>query len=152
MELLVNNTITVAWQLSVTPSHERSWSVLQLRRLFGQLSMMTALHGTARLQWSYRCHIFPSINHPTGLCPFPRLPGWLGPMPNTITALAEASRQAAAKAQELIQGNTAPGLNGNTHRAGGSSGRGNTNTNKKVRKDGGKGRKGGDAKGKGKCR
>jgi hypothetical protein len=149
---LVNNTITVAWQLSVTPPTNDHGAWLQLRRLFRRLSVMTALHGTARLQRSYRCHICPSINHPTGLCPFPRLPGWLGPTPNTITALAEASRQAAAKAQELIRGNTAPGPNGNAHRAGGSGGHGNANTNKKVRKDGGKGRKGGDAKGKGKRR
>ncbi|KAJ7833712.1 hypothetical protein B0H14DRAFT_3462528 [Mycena olivaceomarginata] len=94
----------------------------------------------------------PSINHPTGLCPFPRLPGWLGPTPDTITALAEASCQAAAKAQELIRGNTAPGLS-SAHCAGGSGSHGNTNTNnKKACKDGGKGRKGGDAKGKGKHR
>ncbi|KAJ7765810.1 hypothetical protein B0H14DRAFT_3510148 [Mycena olivaceomarginata] len=153
MELLVNNTVTVAWQLSVTPPTNDHGAWLQLRRLFGRLSVMTALHGTARLQRSYRCHICPSINHPTGLCPFPRLPGWLGPTPDTITALAEASRQAATRAQELIRGNTAPGPNSNAHRAGGSGGRGNANANnKKVQKDGGKGRKGGDAKGKGKRR
>jgi hypothetical protein len=153
MELLVNNTITVAWQLRVTPPTNDHGAWLQLRRLFGRLSVMTALHGTARLQRSYRCHICPSINHPTGLCPFPRLPGWLGPTPDTITALAEASRQAAAKAQELIRGNTAPGPSGSAHRAGGSGGRGNANTNdKKGRKDGGKGKKGGDAKGKGRRR
>ncbi|KAJ7793970.1 hypothetical protein B0H14DRAFT_3558534 [Mycena olivaceomarginata] len=112
MELLVNNTITVAWQLSVTPPMNDHGAWLQLCRLFGRLSIMTALHGTARLQRSYRCNICPSINHPTGLCPFPRLPGWLGPTPATITALAEASRQAAARAEELIWGNITPGLNG----------------------------------------
>ncbi|KAJ7840807.1 hypothetical protein B0H14DRAFT_3695225 [Mycena olivaceomarginata] len=150
MELLINNTITVAWQLSVTPPTNDHGAWLQLRRLFGRLSVMTALHGTARLQRSYQCYICPSINHPTSLCPFPRLPGWLGPTLDTITALADASRQAAAKAQELIRGNTAPGPS-SAHCAGGSGGRGNTNTNnKKARKDGGKGRKGGDAKGKGK--
>ncbi|KAJ7808177.1 hypothetical protein B0H14DRAFT_3482576 [Mycena olivaceomarginata] len=122
MELLVNNTITVACS-SVSPppqtTTERATSALLL-------------------------------NHPTGLCPFPRLPGWLGPTPHTITALAEASRQAAAKAQELIRGNAAPGPSGSAHRAGGSGGRGNANTkDKKGRKDGGNGKKGGDAKGKG---
>jgi hypothetical protein len=153
MELLVNNTVTVAWQLGVTPPTNDHGAWIQLRRLFGCLSVMTALHRTARLQRSYRCHICPSINHPTGLCPFPCLPGWLGPTPDTITALAEASRQAAARAQELIRGNAAPGPNSNAHRAGGSGGHGNANANnKKVRKDGGKGRKGGDAKGKGKRR
>ncbi|KAJ7698513.1 hypothetical protein B0H14DRAFT_3528835 [Mycena olivaceomarginata] len=117
MELLVNNTITVAWQLRVTPPHKRPRSVAPTPP-----PLRTTL-------------------------------GWLGPTPHTITALAEASRQAAAKAQELIRGNAAPGPSGSAHRAGGSGGRGNANTkDKKGRKDGGNGKKGGDAKGKGRRR
>ncbi|KAJ7792581.1 hypothetical protein B0H14DRAFT_3499063 [Mycena olivaceomarginata] len=131
-----NNTVTVAWQLNVTPPTNDHEAWLQLRRL-GHTDASSAHLSTT----------------PTGLCPFPRLPGWLGPTPDTITALTEASRQAAAKAQELIRGNTAPGPNNSAHRAGGSGGRGNTSANnKKTRKDGGKAKKGGDAKGKGKRR
>ncbi|KAF8179514.1 hypothetical protein K438DRAFT_2176932 [Mycena galopus ATCC 62051] len=149
LELVVNNTNTVAWQLYVTPPTDDHATWLHLRRLFRRLSVMTALHGTARLQRSYRCHICPSINHPTGLCPFPRLPGWLGPTPETITALAEASRQAAAKAQEHIRGNAAAGSSNTAQRTSANRGRGPANANNKARKDGGKGRKGGTPRGRG---
>ncbi|KAF8186168.1 hypothetical protein K438DRAFT_1973538 [Mycena galopus ATCC 62051] len=152
MELLVSNTNTVAWHLYVTSPTDDHNAWTQLRRLFGRLSVMTALHGTARLQRSYRCRICPSINHPTGLCPFPRLPGWLGPTPDTITALEEVSCQAAAKAQEHIRGYAAAGSNNATPRANANHSQGPPNANKKGRKDGAKGKKGGDAKGKGKHR
>ncbi|KAJ7339890.1 hypothetical protein DFH08DRAFT_812267 [Mycena albidolilacea] len=87
-----------------------SWS--QLRRLFGKLQIMTALYGTARLQRAFKCHICPSIDHPTPLCPLPDLPGWLGPTPATIAALEDASRAAASKAQEQMRLNTADGAGG----------------------------------------
>ncbi|KAJ7808098.1 hypothetical protein B0H13DRAFT_2152420, partial [Mycena leptocephala] len=79
--LIVNSTNTVAWRLYVEPptTVREHWS--RLRRLFGKLQIMTALHGTARLQRAFRCHICPSIDHPTALCPLPNLPGWLGPTP-----------------------------------------------------------------------
>jgi hypothetical protein len=72
IELLVSNTVTVAWQLHVTPPTNDHDAWLNLRHLFGRLYVMTALHGSARMQRSYRCRICPSINHPTGLCPLPR--------------------------------------------------------------------------------
>ncbi|KAJ7654211.1 hypothetical protein B0H14DRAFT_3540828 [Mycena olivaceomarginata] len=70
MELLVNNTITVAWQLSVTPPTNDHGAWLQLRRLFGRLSVMTASTGQ-RLQRSYRCHI---ARPPTTLLAFAHSP------------------------------------------------------------------------------
>ncbi|KAJ7847155.1 hypothetical protein B0H14DRAFT_3454003 [Mycena olivaceomarginata] len=92
IELLVNNTTTVAWHLHVTPPTNDNGAWLQLQRLFGRLCVMTALHGTACLQRSYHCRICPSITHPTGLCPLPRLPRWLGPTPATIAALEDADK------------------------------------------------------------
>ncbi|KAJ7653866.1 hypothetical protein B0H17DRAFT_1214524 [Mycena rosella] len=146
--LRVNDTNTVAWRLYVDPStNDRNfWG--QCRRLFGKLQIMTALYGTARLQRAFRCHICPSTDHPTPLCPLPNTPGWLGPTPATITALEEASRAAAAKAQEQMRdtfataGGSGPG-SGNGRAQGGPG--------KKPRGDG-KGKKGGDYKGKGKRR
>ncbi|KAJ6483347.1 hypothetical protein C8R45DRAFT_931958 [Mycena sanguinolenta] len=151
IELTVNGTTTIAWQLYVTPPTNDRTVWAQLCRLFGRLNVMTALHGTARLQRGYRCRICPSIAHPTGLCPFPNIPGWLGPTPATIAALEDASRQAAAKAQELIRSASSAGPgNTNTQRPAPGRNQGPANGNK-PRKDG-KGKKGGDAKGKGKRR
>ncbi|KAJ7856065.1 hypothetical protein B0H14DRAFT_2579017 [Mycena olivaceomarginata] len=152
IELLVSNTVTVAWQLHVTPPTNDHDTWLNLRRLFGRLYVMTALHSSARMQRSYRRRICPSINHPTGLCPLPRLPGWLGPTPATIAALKEASRQAAAKAQEPVRGNTTAGPSNPAPRGNAARNQGPAGTNKKARKPDGKGKKGGDPKGKGKCR
>lgn len=146
--LIVNDTNTVAWRLHVTPptNDREAWS--QLRRLFGKLQIMTALYGTARLQRAFRCRICPSIDHPTPLCPLPGLPGWLGPTPATIAALEDASRAAAAKAQEQMRTNTF-GAGGSNARS--SNGRGQGPPDAKARRDG-KGKKGGDFKGKGKRR
>ncbi|KAJ6505420.1 hypothetical protein C8R45DRAFT_1091150 [Mycena sanguinolenta] len=146
--LTINDTEVVTWQLHVTsPTHEHVvWS--QIVRLFGCLNIMTALHGTARLQRGYR--ICPSIAHPTGLCPFPNLPGWISPKPSTIATLEEASRQAAMKAQAAMRGtSTTTAGPSNSHPTPGRN-QGPMNGGK-PRKDG-KGKKGVDTKGKGKRR
>ncbi|KAJ7789702.1 hypothetical protein B0H14DRAFT_3502700 [Mycena olivaceomarginata] len=134
--------------MSPPPTNNReSWS--QLRRLFGKLQIMTALYGTARLQRAFRCRIYPSIDHPTPLCPFPDLPDWLGPTPTTIAALEDASCAAAAKAQDLMCLNTSAGEGGSSARSG--TGRGQGPPDAKARR-GGKRKRGGDFKGRGKRR
>jgi hypothetical protein len=149
--LVVNNTNTVAWQLHVTPptSSCDHWS--QLCRLFGKLHIMTALFGMAHLQRALRCRICPSVDHPTPLCPLPSLSGWLGPTPTTITALEDASRAAASKAQNQMCPNPPAGTGGSNTRPGNDNGCGQGQSDTKPCKDG-KGKKGGDFKGKGKRR
>ncbi|KAJ7819711.1 hypothetical protein B0H14DRAFT_2600460 [Mycena olivaceomarginata] len=150
--LKVSDTTTIAWQLHVTPPTNDHDAWLQLRRLFGRLYVMTALHGSAKMQHSFKCRICPSTSHPTGLCPFPNLPGWLGPTTQTIAALDDISRQAATKAQEFLRGGAAAGPNTAAPRTTANRGQGTTAANKKPHKGGAKGKKGGDAKGKGKRR
>ncbi|KAJ7348665.1 hypothetical protein DFH08DRAFT_1000645 [Mycena albidolilacea] len=147
--LLVNDTNTVTWRLHVTPptNDRKSWS--QLHRLFGWLQIMTALYGTAQLQWAFRCRICPSIDHPTTLCPLPNLPGWLSPTPATIAVLEDASRTAAAKAQQQMRINTSAGEGGSNTRS--ATGRGQGPPDTKAHR-GGKGKRGGDFKGRGKHR
>ncbi|KAJ7452868.1 hypothetical protein FB451DRAFT_1373978 [Mycena latifolia] len=147
--LLVNGTNTVAWRLHVDPPTNVRDSWAQLRRLFGKLQIMTALYGMARLQRAFRCRICPSIDHPTPLCPLPSIPGWLGPTPDTIAALEDASRAAAAKAQEQMRLNAFS--SGGDSGPSTGNGRGQGPSNKKPR-GGGKGKKGSDYKGKGKRR
>ncbi|KAJ7703628.1 hypothetical protein B0H17DRAFT_1194133 [Mycena rosella] len=119
----------------------------QLRRLCGKLQIMTALHSTARLQCAFRCHICPSINHPTPLCLLPDTPGWLGSTLATIAALEDLSHAAAAKAQEQMCLNTFATAGGSNSGVG--KGRGQGGPNKKPHGDG-KGKKGNNFKGKGK--
>ncbi|KAJ7082771.1 hypothetical protein C8R44DRAFT_894685 [Mycena epipterygia] len=145
--LIINDTNTVSWRVHVTPStnNRDHWS--QLRRLFGKIRIMTTRYGMARLQRTFRCHICPSIDHPTPLCPLPGLLGWLGPTPTTIAALEDTSRAAAAKAQDQMRLDTFAGAGSSNGRSG--NGRSQGPSNKKPHKDG-KGKK--DFKGKGKHR
>jgi hypothetical protein len=147
IDLVVNDTNTVAWCLYVDPptNNREAWGLL--RRLFGKIQVMTALHGTARLQRAFRCKICPAVNHPTPLCPLHRLTGWLGPTPATITALEDASRAAAVKAQEHLRLSSLPNAGGSNPRPG--NGRGQGPSNARPRGDG-KGKRGGGFKGKGK--
>ncbi|KAJ6541148.1 hypothetical protein DFH09DRAFT_1282755 [Mycena vulgaris] len=99
-------------------------------------------------QRAFRCRICPAIDHPTPLCPLPSLTSWLGPTPATIAALEEASRAAAAKTQEQIRTNNF-GAGSSNPRSRNVRGQGAADS--KPRKDG-KGKRGGDFKGKGKRR
>jgi hypothetical protein len=139
--LIDNDITTIDWRLHVNPptTNREFWA--QLRRLFGRLQIWNASWGVARLRRAFHCRICPSIDHPTPLCPLPDVPGWLGPTPATITALEEAGRAAAAKAQERTA--FTPAARPNT-------GNGRNQGNKKPFD--GKGKKGGDYKGKGKRR
>ncbi|KAJ7819888.1 hypothetical protein B0H13DRAFT_2378121 [Mycena leptocephala] len=147
IDLVVNDTITVTWCLYVDPltNNHEAWGLLH--RLFGKIQVMTALHRTARLQRAFRCKICPAVNHPTPLCPLHRLPGWLGPTPATITALEDASRAAAVKAQEHLRLGSLPNVGGSNLRPG--NGRGQGPSNARPRGDG-KGKRGGGFRGKGK--
>ncbi|KAJ7878235.1 hypothetical protein B0H13DRAFT_2545678 [Mycena leptocephala] len=147
IDLLVQDTRTVAWRLHVDPptTDRTEWG--QFRRLFGKLQVLT-LHGTARLQRPFRCHICPSVDHPTPLCLFPYTPGWLGPTHATIAAVLDTSRAAAAKAQEMMR---PANLDVGASNFRGSNGRGRGGPGPKARHGGG-GKKGGDPKGKGRQR
>jgi hypothetical protein len=147
--LIVNDTNTVTWRLFVEPptAVREHWS--HLCRLFGKLKIMTVLHGTARLQHAFRCHICPAIDHPTVLCPLLGLPGWLGATPATIAGLEDASRAAAAKAQEQMRLNTSASAGSSHSRPGQGRNQGNSDNNPRHDR---KGKKGGAYKGKGKRR
>jgi hypothetical protein len=147
IDLLVQDTHTVAWRLHVDPptTDRAEWG--QFRCLFGKLQILT-LHGTARLQRPFRCQICPSVDHPTPLCPFPHTPGWLGPTHATIAAVLDAGRAAAAKAQEMMR---PANFDAGTSNSRGGNGRGRGGPGPKARCGGG-GRKGGDPKGKGRQR
>ncbi|KAJ6630376.1 hypothetical protein B0H10DRAFT_2208040 [Mycena sp. CBHHK59/15] len=145
--LLVNDTNTVSWHLYVNPPTRDRDEWGQLRRLFGRLQVMTARYGTARLQHPFCCRICPGIDHPTLLCPFPSVPGWLGLTPATIAALEDAGHAAAARAQELMHTNDFD-AGPSSSRAGNGCGCG---ANSRARGNG-RGKRGRDPKGKGKRR
>ncbi|KAJ7887039.1 hypothetical protein B0H14DRAFT_3430885 [Mycena olivaceomarginata] len=124
--LIINDTNTIVWRLYVTPPYQQP---------------------TAQLQHAFKCRICPVIDHPTPLCPLPDLPGWLGPTHTTIAALEDVSRAVASKAQEQMRLNTNDGAG--SSKACSGAGRGQGPFDRKARR-GGKGKRGGDFKGRGK--
>ncbi|KAJ6632293.1 hypothetical protein B0H10DRAFT_2206668 [Mycena sp. CBHHK59/15] len=76
IELIVQDTKTVAWRLHVDPptTNREEWG--RFRRLFGKFQVLTLY----------------VVDHPTPLCPFPSTPGWLGPTLATIATLEDVSR------------------------------------------------------------
>ncbi|KAJ7787389.1 hypothetical protein B0H14DRAFT_3505576 [Mycena olivaceomarginata] len=130
IELLVNNTTTVAWHLHVTPPTNDNGAWLQLRVRTTAASAPPSLTPPACV---------PSHASPDGSAP------------TTITALEDANCQAATRAQDHIRGNAEAGSSA-TPRAGANRGPGTATAAKKPRKDLSKTKKGGDPKGKGKCR
>jgi hypothetical protein len=110
---------------------------------------MMALHGSAKMQHSFKCRICPSTSHPTGLCPFAILPGWLGPTAQTIATLDEVSRQAATKAQELFRNGATAGSSSTAPHTTANHGQNNANANKKPCQGDTKGKKAGMPRAKG---
>ncbi|KAJ7716239.1 hypothetical protein B0H14DRAFT_2643892 [Mycena olivaceomarginata] len=66
----------------------------ELLGLFRLLVIDTPFHGQGRIYpRPLHCNICLSIDHPTNLCLLPSIPGWLGPTPETIGALLDATRE-----------------------------------------------------------
>ncbi|KAA1466711.1 hypothetical protein DENSPDRAFT_876749 [Dentipellis sp. KUC8613] len=56
------------------------------RHFMRQLRYTTNFHGTGTCRGILSCSLCHAITHPRGLCPFPELPGWEGPLRRVITA------------------------------------------------------------------
>ncbi|KAJ7088084.1 hypothetical protein C8R44DRAFT_892884 [Mycena epipterygia] len=67
-----------------------------LHTLIADLRISTIFNGEGRIYRPLLCHICQAIDHPTNLCLFPHLPGWMGPTPETIGALEAASHEVLA--------------------------------------------------------
>ncbi|KAJ7078706.1 hypothetical protein B0H15DRAFT_804726 [Mycena belliarum] len=84
----------IAWNVYARPPTEDEEVFANLRSLVAALVINTSFSGEGRIYRALSCHICRAIDHPTNLCPYPNLPGWNGPTPETIGALEEASRAA----------------------------------------------------------
>ncbi|KAI6155638.1 hypothetical protein BKA82DRAFT_4080973 [Pisolithus tinctorius] len=60
------------------------------RCLIRNLRFRSEDHGMGAVRFGekqFRCMGCKSLDHPTGLCPFPAIPGWLGPKPQLVASL-----------------------------------------------------------------
>lgn len=81
---VLGSTITV-WNIYCSPPpipHHIYQGWLNIVRALNP-SDYDAGRGSFRSERQFLCAGCRSVNHPTGLCPFPLIEGWLGPAPNT---------------------------------------------------------------------
>ncbi|KAJ7901053.1 hypothetical protein B0H14DRAFT_2555844 [Mycena olivaceomarginata] len=84
----------VAWNVYIKSPTNDEESFNTLHGLFQRLIIDTPFHGQGRIYTRpLHCNICLSVDHPTNLCLLPSIPGWLGPTPETIGALLDATRE-----------------------------------------------------------
>lgn len=76
-------TTKTIWNVYTTSPTAVPWLHLQWCNTISVLSFKTHFYGTEVAHDNYVCQGYKSINHPTGLCPFSAIPGWLSPLPMT---------------------------------------------------------------------
>ncbi|KAJ6458209.1 hypothetical protein C8R45DRAFT_1031973, partial [Mycena sanguinolenta] len=86
-------TVRVAWRVFMAVTTHRIPSFNAIRNAFASLSFITTWNNTGRVRADMACRICPSIDHPTGLCPFPLVPGWMGYTPTTLPPPATPTEQ-----------------------------------------------------------
>ncbi|KAJ7429922.1 hypothetical protein B0H11DRAFT_2264661 [Mycena galericulata] len=96
LELRSTNGTFTAWNVYVTPHTDNEDVFEELRGIVSRLVVNTPFNGQAHIYRALFCHICHGTDHPTNLCPYPYYPGWMGPTPETIGALEDASRDAIA--------------------------------------------------------
>ncbi|KAJ7573791.1 hypothetical protein C8J56DRAFT_1065712 [Mycena floridula] len=66
---------------------------MELHRIVTRLRFRTIMIGEGRaIPSPFLCHICRGMDHPTGLCPFPTIPGWLGPTHESAVASSLGNR------------------------------------------------------------
>jgi hypothetical protein len=68
------------WNVYATPPTQIPTLHAQWRELIQPLTFQTTLFGKGVVRKQhFNCYACKSIDHPAGLCPFPKIPGWLAP-------------------------------------------------------------------------
>ncbi|KIM71722.1 hypothetical protein PILCRDRAFT_750177 [Piloderma croceum F 1598] len=123
IEVKTKGSGTVTWinlYLDFPTESDDDWSLLVDAVLKTKLEH--SLLGAGIYDRGWTCHVCHGADHPTGLCPFPNVPGWFQPIP--ITPVVEYRAK----------------LNSNNARGGGHRGRGGARGNNARGNKGSRGR------------
>ncbi|KAJ7688895.1 hypothetical protein B0H16DRAFT_1860400 [Mycena metata] len=89
----------VAWRVYSVISTNNPDHVRLQRLAFRETRVVTSYSFRGVVRADMSCGVCRSIDHPSPLCPFPRIHGWMGPSAETMAATAQAARAAAAAAR-----------------------------------------------------
>ncbi|KAJ7797044.1 hypothetical protein B0H14DRAFT_3549280 [Mycena olivaceomarginata] len=73
--------VRVAWHVFMMVTTHNITFYNSIRAAFAGIEFITTWNNTGHVRADMGCRICLSIDHPTGLCPFPLVPGWMGPTP-----------------------------------------------------------------------
>ncbi|KAJ7457219.1 hypothetical protein B0H11DRAFT_1925158 [Mycena galericulata] len=92
-------TARAAWRVyGLVPTADAT-HLATLRECFRRIEFPTGFSYRGTVHPGLNCSLCPSIDHPTGLCPFPDTPGWMGITRDEAKALEQAAAAAAAPAR-----------------------------------------------------
>ncbi|KAJ7711610.1 hypothetical protein B0H16DRAFT_1816528 [Mycena metata] len=74
----------VVWRVFMMVTTHNMVYYNAIRAAFRQVAFVTAFNNTGRVRDDLSCRICRSIDHPTQLCPFPDVPGYVGPTAATL--------------------------------------------------------------------
>ncbi|KAJ7020567.1 hypothetical protein C8F04DRAFT_1196479 [Mycena alexandri] len=74
----------VVWRVFMMVTTRNMVFYNAIRAAFRQVVFVTAFNNTGRVRDDLSCRICRSIDHPTQLCPFPDVPGYVGPTAATL--------------------------------------------------------------------
>ncbi|KAJ7688792.1 hypothetical protein B0H16DRAFT_1753004 [Mycena metata] len=92
IELLSPRGPRVVWRVYMMVTANDPVAYNAIRAAFTPILFVTAFNNTGRVRADMFCRICKSIDHPTPLCPFPDVPGWMGPTPASLAAAPIATR------------------------------------------------------------
>ncbi|KAF8177949.1 hypothetical protein K438DRAFT_1284342 [Mycena galopus ATCC 62051] len=85
------------WRVFMAPTTENVKFHDAIRAAFTEISFATTWNNTGEVRADMECRVCPSIDHPSGLCPFPLVPGWMGVTHTTLPPLATTSQPTNAR-------------------------------------------------------
>ncbi|KAJ7220948.1 hypothetical protein C8J57DRAFT_1254145 [Mycena rebaudengoi] len=86
LELLSPRGCRVVWQVYMMVTMTNAERHCAIRTAFSQVTFGTDFNNAGHVRADMRCRGCFSIDHPTPICPFPLIPGWMGYTATTLTA------------------------------------------------------------------
>ncbi|KAJ7873734.1 hypothetical protein B0H13DRAFT_2348892 [Mycena leptocephala] len=75
-----------------------------LHASFSRVLFVTPFDNTGHVRDDMSCRICCSIDHPSALCPFPDIPGWMGPMPTSLLAIPAGNSNHGVHVPDIMLG------------------------------------------------
>ena len=70
-----------AWNIYIHPPTKDALGLQRWRELIRSITFVTLSNGAGTSYRSFHCLTCRSLNHPTGMCPYPDQKGWVKPTP-----------------------------------------------------------------------